>query len=116
MRIGIMVAGGVIIVIGVMLMVVPVFIGVTTPFGEVGTYAYPYVQWGMYLLILGIVVLIIGAVVPSPKLIEPMPKSVPKPEETKIRTVAICPNCKARISPESKFCSECGTDLTPKKR
>ena len=34
---------------------------------------------------------------------------------TIVKTVAICPKCKNRISINSKFCPECGLDLRPKK-
>jgi len=30
--------------------------------------------------------------------------------------LAICPQCKNRIPSESKYCPECGTNLTPKKQ
>jgi ribosomal protein L40E len=40
----------------------------------------------------------------------PLPSA---PQEPMV--LAICPQCKSRIPPESKFCLECGTNLQPKK-
>lgn len=36
--------------------------------------------------------------------------------EKKQVVLAICPNCKSRISSDSKFCPECGANLQPVKK
>lgn len=43
------------------------------------------------------------------------PEHQAPPQQASVPVLAICPKCHARISADTKFCTECGANLKPKK-
>jgi ribosomal protein L40E len=70
---------------------------------------------GLGMIIIGFLVFIAGlAASPTEKPQPPTIITTPSPTSTQTTVLAICPNCKARVPTEAKYCNECGADLKPK--
>jgi len=99
----------------------------TTPSGTIPSELMDFLP---YIMVAIILVAVVGAIsstrkrraaaprrAPSPQVesaAEPAPE--PEPEPAPARVLAICPKCRERVPADSKFCTECGADLKPRKR
>lgn len=101
--------------IGAALDLTSILSGILNPHAEasVNLIAFTPQLAGFGMIFVGFLVFIAGlAASPTVKPQPPTIITTLPPTETKV--FAICPNCKARVPEESKYCSECGTDLKPK--
>jgi len=128
LRSGVVVAGALIMILGLFFLS---FLGAMwTSFGDIrgGGFGLFFPQLiGLGMLGIGFILIIAGLAaspIERPRTIirqvqeRPAPPSAPSPSPAPAPTVtqvlAICPQCKARIASNSKFCPECGADLRPK--
>ena len=101
MRVGVVVGGVVLMVIGLMLLST---LSVSWGRYEGGIYVFFPLALGGSMIFIGFVVLIAGLATSPPEKRRPRQPT---------RVLLVCPNCKARIPSTSKFCPECGADLRP---
>jgi ribosomal protein L40E len=121
LRSGVVVGGVLLMVIGLVLVS---FLGLTWTSsgngssGNAGFFSPQII--GLGLIGLGFLTFIAGlAASPANKEVRHIVRKTPQVSEKQptapATLLAICPQCKARISPEVKFCPECGADLRPQK-
>ena len=85
-------------------------------FGAVLLYTIIFGLIALLFEFIGLIMLIAGLVTSSERvLVTSSPQVIVHgtSEEKKQIVLAICPQCKNRISSESKFCPECGENLQP---
>ena len=75
------------------------------------------ILYGGFGMAIGGIMFLSGLFMPSKQSLQPPAPNVVPQQETRPQVeptvLVICPNCKARVPSESRFCLECGENLDP---